>query len=150
MTPDANQPIVRLCMAAQERQVAGDLDGARALLRKAWADASTAWERAVAAHYVAGVQPLAAGQHHWHRTAMDEARLAEAEDAESVRELWPSLHLAFAGSLEGVGSPERAAAAYRDALDVARGLGPSAEGYVRAAEEGLRRVTLGPREGSRE
>lgn len=117
MMLDVNNPVVRLC--------------------------STAWERAVAAHYVAGVQPQPAGQHHWHRTAMDEARRAEAADAESVRELWPSLYLAFAGSLEGVGSPDRAAEAYRDALDAARTLGPSGEGYVRAAEEGVRRVTLG-------
>lgn len=72
---------------------------------------------------------------------MDEARLAEAEDAESVRELWPSLHLAFAGSLEGVGSLDRAAETFRDALDAARGLGPAGEGYARAAEDGLRRVT---------
>lgn len=147
---DANLPIVRLCMAAQERQVAGDLDGARTLLRQAWADASTAWERAVAAHYVAGVQPLAAGQHHWHRTAIDEARLAEAKDAESVRELWPSLHLAFAGSLERIGAAEHAAVAYRDAMDAARVLGPSGEGSVRAAEDGLRRVTMALDGGSNE
>lgn len=147
---DVNNPVVRLCSTAQERLVAGDAEGARALLRQAWGEASTAWERAVAAHYVAGVQPQPAGQHHWHRTAIDEARAAEAADAESVRELWPSLHLAFAGSLEGVGSPDRAAEAYRDALDAGRALGPAGEGYVRAAEDGLRRVTLGLGEGGRE
>lgn len=144
---DPNNTVVRLCMDAQERLVEGDGDGARVLLQQAWRDASTAWERAVAAHYIAGVQPLPVGQHHWHRTAMDEARVAEAQDAESVRELWPSLYLAFAGSLEGVGSLDLAAEAFRDALDAARGLGPLGEGHVRAAEEGLRRVTLALGEG---
>ncbi len=138
---DTDNPIVLLCAVAQERLVAGDvLDHARELLRQAWEDASTPWERAVAAHYIAGVQSLPAARHHWHRTAQDEARLAEAEDPEATRELWPSLHLAFAGSLEGVGSPDRAAEAYRDALDAARRLGAAGEGYVRAAEDGLRRV----------
>jgi hypothetical protein len=137
---DTDNPIVILCATAEEHRVAGDLDRARALLRQAWEDASTPWERAVAAHYVAGIQPAPAGRHHWHRTAMDEARLAEAEDADSVRELWPSLHLAFAGSLEDVGSPDRAAEEYRAALDAAAALGGAGEGYARAAEDGLRRV----------
>lgn len=137
---DAENPIVILCMEAEAARVEGDLDRARALLRQAWEDAATPWERAVAAHYVAGVQAMPAGAHHWHRTAMDEARLAEAEDAGSVVELWPSLHLAFAASLEGVGSPERAAEAYRDALAAARLLGEPGEGHVRAAEDGLRRL----------
>ncbi|MDA1010277.1 MAG: hypothetical protein O2888_02245 [Chloroflexi bacterium] len=140
MPLDADNPIVILCAEAEAARVAGDLDRAREMLRQAWGDAATRWERAVAAHYVAGVQPMAAGGHHWHRTAMDEARVAEAEDPDSVRELWPSLHLAFAGSLESVGSPERAAESYRDALDAARALGPAGEGYVRAAEDGIRRV----------
>lgn len=137
---DPDNAIIQLCAAAEEQRVAGDLDRARALLRQAWEDASTPWERAVAAHYVAGVQPVAAGRHHWHRTAMDEARLAEAEDPDAVRAIWPSLHLAFAGSLEDVGSPARAAEAYRDALQAARALGPEGEHYARAAEDGLRRV----------
>lgn len=137
---DLPNPIVSLCAAAEERRIAGDLDRARDLLRQAWEDASTAWERAVAAHYVAGIQPAPAGRHHWHRTALDEARLAAAEDPEAVRDFWPSLHLAFARSLEDVGSPARAAESYRDALDAAVALGAAGEGYARAAEEGLRRV----------
>ena len=137
---DTDNAIVQLCMEAESYRVEGDLDRARAILRQAWEDASTPWERAVAAHYVADVQPLPAGAHHWHRTAMDEGRLADAEDPDSMRELWPSLHLAFAGSLEGVGSPDRAAESYRDALEAARALGEAGEGYARAAEDGLRRV----------
>jgi len=137
---DTENPIVILCMEAEAARVEGNLDRARELLRQAWEDAATPWERAVAAHYVAGIQAVPAGAHHWHRTAMDEARLAEAEDPDSVRDLWPSLHLAFAGSLEGVGSPARAAEAYRDALAAARALGVEGEGHVRAAEDGLRRV----------
>ncbi len=137
---DIPNPIVLLCIQAESARVQGDVDRARAVLRQAWEDASTPWERAVAAHYVAGVQPLPAGAHHWHRTAMDEGRLADAEDPESMRDFWPSLHLAFAGSLEGVGSPDRAAESYRDALEAARALGKAGEGYARAAEDGLRRV----------
>ena len=137
---DTDNPIVILCMEAEAARVEGNLDRAREVLRQAWEDAATPWERAVAAHYVAGIQSAPAGAHHWHRTAMDEARLAEADDPDSVRDLWPSLHLAFAGSLEGVGSPARAAEAYRDALAAARALGEAGEGYVAAAEDGLRRV----------
>ena len=141
MPLDATNPIVARCIEADSARVVGDLDRARELLRQAWTEASTPWERAVAAHSIAGVQALPAGSHHWHRTAMDEARLAEADDPDSVRELWPSLHLAFASSLESVGSPERAAEAYRDALAAARALGEAGEGIARAAEDGLRRVT---------
>lgn len=137
---DSDNPIVLLCAEAEAVRLEGNLDRAREVLRQAWEDASTPWERAVAAHYIAGVQPLPAGSHHWRRTAMDEARLAEAEDPDAVRDLWPSLHLAFAASLESVGSPERAAEAYRDALAAAQALGPEGEGYVRAAEDGIRRV----------
>ena len=137
---DTDNPIVILCMQAEATRVEGNLDRAREVLRQAWEDAATPWERAVAAHYVAGIQPAPVGAHHWHRTAMDEARLAEADDPDSVRDLWPSLHLAFAGSLEGVGSPARAAEAYRDALAAARALGEAGEGYVAAEEDGLRRV----------
>ncbi len=143
---DPESAIVILCAAAQERLVAGDLDQARELLRQAWTEASTPWERAVAAHYVAGVQAAPAARHHWHRTAVDEARLAEAADPDSVRELWPSLHLAFAGSLEDVGAWERAAQSYRDAVTAAQRLGAEGEAYVHAAEDGLRRVT-GPTDG---
>jgi hypothetical protein len=137
---ESDNPIVLLCAEAEAARVAGHLDRASEVLRQAWEDASTAWERAVAAHHIAGVQPLPAGSHHWHRTAMDEARLAEAEDPDSVRDLWPLLHLAFASSLESVGSTERAAEAYRDALDAARALGPAGEEWAMVAEEGIRRV----------
>jgi len=137
---DAENPIVILCLEAETARVEGHLDRARELLRQAWEDAATPWERAVAAHYVAEVQPAAAGRHHWHRTAIDEARFADAETPDAARDLWPSLHLAFARSLEDVGSPDRAAESYREALEAARVLGPDGEGYVRAAEDGLRRV----------
>ncbi|MGE3961426.1 MAG: hypothetical protein AB7F65_07060 [Dehalococcoidia bacterium] len=140
---DVPNPIVLLCVQAESARVEGDLDRARQLLRQAWEDAATPWERAVAAHYVAGVQPAAAGRHHWHRTAMDQGRLAAAEDPDAMLEFWPSLHLAFAGSLEDVGSPERAAESYRDALDAARVLGEAGDGYARAAEDGLRRTADG-------
>lgn len=138
---DADNTIVQLCVEAESARTQGDTDRARALLRQAWEETATPYERAVAAHYIAGVQPAAAGAHHWHRTALDQARLAEADGAEAIQPLWPSLHLAFAGSLEGVGSPERAAESYRDAIAAARALpGNQGEGYLRAAEDGLRRV----------
>lgn len=140
MALDSTLPIVILCLEAETARVEGNLDRARELLRQAWEDAATPWERAVAAHYVAGVQPAAAGRHHWHRTAIDEARLADAETPDAARDLWPSLHLAFAASLEDVGSPDRAAESYREALEAARALGLEGEGHVRAAEDGLRRV----------
>lgn len=133
---DPENPVVRLVMESNEAEVAGDHDRQGVLLREAWAAATTPYERAVAAHYIARIQPTPAGSHHWNRDALDHARQAPAE---AVRALMPSLHLAFAESLERVGSLDRAAEAYRDTIEAASGL-PEAEGYVRAAEDGLRRV----------
>ena len=133
---DPENPVVRLVMQSNEAEVAGDRERQRALLREAWAAATTPYERAVAAHYIARIQPTPAGSHHWNRDALDQARAALPE---AVRALMPSLHLAFGESLERVGSLDRAAEAYRDAMEAASGL-PAAEGYVRAAQDGLGRV----------
>lgn len=136
---DLDNPVVRLVMQSNEAEVAGNHDHQRALLREAWAAATTPYERAVAAHYIARIQPTPAGSHHWNRGALDHARQAPPE---AVRALMPSLLLAFAESLERVGSLDRAAEAYRDAIEAASGL-PEAEGYVRAAEDGFGRVRAG-------
>ena len=133
---DPENPVVRLVMQSNEAEVAGDRDRQRALLREAWEAATTPYERAVAAHYIARIQPTPAGSHHWNRDALDHARAASPE---AVRALMPSLHLAFAESLERVGSFDRAAEVHRDAIEAASDL-PEAEGYVRAAQDGLRRV----------
>ncbi|PKN80167.1 MAG: hypothetical protein CVU47_09440 [Chloroflexi bacterium HGW-Chloroflexi-9] len=133
---DPDNPVVRLVMQSNEAEVASDHDRQRALLREAWEAAATPYERAVAAHYIARIQPTSAGSHHWNRDALDHARQAPPE---AVRPLMPSLHLAFAESLERVGSLDRAAEAYRDAIQAASGL-PQAEGYARAAQDGLGRV----------
>ncbi len=134
---DPSDPVVALILQANEAEVAGDAARQRSLLREAWEVASTPFERAVAAHYVARIQPTPAGAHHWNRDALDHARQVPPE---AVRDLMPSLLLAFAESLERVGSPDRAAATYTEAIEAATALGEAGEGYARAAQDGLGRV----------
>ncbi|GMU39165.1 MAG: hypothetical protein AMXMBFR23_00310 [Chloroflexota bacterium] len=134
---DPANPVVALILQANGAEVARDAVRQRALLREARDAASTPFERAVAAHYVARIQATPAGAHHWHRDALDHARQAPPEAA---RDLLPSLLLAFAESLERVGSLDRAAATYAEAVEAATALGEEGEGYARAAREGIRRV----------
>lgn len=134
---DPSNPVVALILQANEAEVAGDAGRQRALLREAWEAASTSFERAVAAHYVARIQPTPAGAHHWNRDALDHARQAPSE---AVHDLMPSLLLAFAESLERVGSLDRAAATYAEVIEAATALGEAEEGYVRAARQGIARV----------
>ncbi len=125
-----------LVAQAAEAAASGDADQQRALLREAWEVAASPAERAEAAHAIAGIQPTAAGAHHWHRDALDHARQAPPE---AVRALMPALLLAFAESLEGVGSLERATAAYAEAIEACTGL-PEADVIMQAAREGLART----------
>jgi len=39
---DSENPVVRLCMRANDAELGGDLDGARALLKEAWPTRSRA------------------------------------------------------------------------------------------------------------
>jgi len=133
---DPENAVVRLCMRANEAELAGEPEEARTLLKEAWELASTHLEHAVAAHQIAHIQPNPQASHHWNREAIDAARLAAPEEVHSI---FPSLLLAFAESLERVGSLDRAASTYREAIEAARGMREE-EGYRRAAEEGIARV----------
>jgi hypothetical protein len=54
---DATNPVVALCLQGTQAEFRGDIEGARALYRQAWARAATDYEACVAPHYMARRQP---------------------------------------------------------------------------------------------
>jgi len=136
MAIDPENPIVRLLGEAAARE-AVDPDAAAGAYLRAWEMATDDYEAAMAAHYVARIQPSAEERHHWNATALQKA-LAVGDDR--VAGFLASLHLNLGRSLEDLGRIEEARTAYGIARDAATELpdGP----YRSTIEDAVRRATI--------
>jgi tetratricopeptide (TPR) repeat protein len=129
---DPNNPIVKLCGEGMAAEAEGRRADAKALFEQAFAASRDDYEASVAAHYVARHQPTAELELEWNRIALERA---ERVGDERVRELYASLYLNFAHSLEKLGQPATACEHYRRA---ARHLEDLPEGpYARLVRTGV-------------
>ena len=106
---DSSRKAVRLCAAGTEAEFAGRRDDARALYLQAWDGAVDDYERCVAAHYVAHLEPDPAEALRWNTTALAHARLA---DQRLVADFLGSLYVNLGHSHEVTGNAVQAATYY--------------------------------------
>jgi hypothetical protein len=105
---DADNHVVKLCVAGMQAEGNGCPDEARALFERAWAAATSDYEACIAAHYVARHQSNAALAVHWNEEAL---LRAQAVGDDRVSGFYPSLHLNLGHAHEQLGD---AAAACRE------------------------------------
>ena len=136
MAIDPENPVVRLLGEAAAREAA-DPDAAAGAYLRAWEMAADDYEAAMAAHYVARIQPSAEDRYRWNAVALEKA-LAVGDDR--VAGFLASLRLNLGRSLEDLGRIEEARAAYGMARDAATELpdGP----YRSTIEDAVRRATI--------
>lgn len=97
--------VVQLCVEGTRAEYQGDLEGAAALYRQAWAAAGDDYEACIAAHYVAHVEKEAGEMLRWNQEALDRAE--RCTDAR-VKAFYPSLYLNMGQSYERLGNPSEA------------------------------------------
>jgi hypothetical protein len=132
---DPNNAIVKLCLAGVQAEKAGDGVGAAELYREAWEARGDDLEASIAAHYLARVQTDERARLAWNRTALEHAE-AEGEAAGSFL---PSLLLNLGSSLEAIGQPVAAAAAYERARKILDSVEPALADSLRAPLERARK-----------
>jgi hypothetical protein len=100
MSIDPANPVVALCAAGMECEVAGRLDEARALFLQAWEARGDDLDASIAAHYVArrAADPTEALR--WNALAVQHA---DALTDDRGRDLFASLHLNLSHSYEVLG-----------------------------------------------
>ena len=108
---DPANPIVKLCAAGIQSEMAGHPDEARVAYGAAWDVASDAYERAIAAHYVARLVETEDERQRWNRLALEEA--LRVSDRARIAAFLPSLHLNLGHSYEVLGDFDAARAHYR-------------------------------------
>lgn len=108
MNPD--NPIVKLCIAGTQAEMAGRPDEAADIYLTAWEQAHDDYEACIAAHYVARHQPDARACLDWNQISL--AR-AETADPEAVAAFYPSLYLNLSQAHEALGQLKEAEHFYR-------------------------------------
>jgi hypothetical protein len=136
---DPNNPVVKLCAEGMATESAGDSAGAKARFEQAWHEASTDWERCVAAHYLARQQTTPDSTLFWNEECL---RYADAVGDESVAGFYPSLYLNIGYSNEVLGNRERALEGYLRAERLLHTLpsGPYADMVMDGVTRGLERI----------
>lgn len=108
---DPENKIVRLCGEGMHKE--GNPGEALALFQQAWDEASTDFEKLVAAHYLARQQDNVAAKLYWDETALSFARNVNDEQVKST---YPSLYLNIAKGYEDLHDFEKAKYHYEQAL----------------------------------
>jgi hypothetical protein len=108
---DPSNPIVRRCAGGIQAEMAGRPEEARDAYRTAWDEASDAYERAIAAHYVARLVATETERRDWNAVALEEA--LRVRDAWRIATFLPSLHLNLGHSMEVLGELDAAREHYR-------------------------------------
>ncbi|MES2690498.1 MAG: rRNA adenine methyltransferase [Bacteroidota bacterium] len=136
---DSENNIIKRCASGMEQEGLGEQQKAAELFNQAWAMASTDYEKAIAAHYVARHQPDVRQKLNWDVLALKHAECSE----EDVKGFFPSLYLNIAKGYEDLGEKEHALHHYHLALGCVEQMGD--DGYakmIRAGiEAGIKRVS---------
>lgn len=108
---DPANGVVQRCAAGIQAEMAGRAEDARALYEAAWEHASDAYERSIAAHYVARLVESEPERRRWNATALQEALLVSGP--QRVAAFLPSLYLNLGHSHESLGDLQSAREQYR-------------------------------------
>lgn len=87
---DLSSQSVQLCIQGTQAEFDRRLDDARTLLTRAWDVAQDDYDRSVAAHYVAHLEPDVAIAHRWNKAALEYA-LSDERAAGFLGSLYVSL-----------------------------------------------------------
>lgn len=109
---DPNNPIVRLCAEGINRE-AENREEAQGLYRQAWSEATDAYGKFIAAHYLARVQPSVVDKLRWDETALT---MALQTDNAEIEGAFPSLYLNIAKGYEDLNDLVNARRHYQLAL----------------------------------
>lgn len=131
-TVDADNAVVKLCVAGMTAEGEGRRADAKALFQQAWNARRDHFEACIAAHYLARHQATPEATFEWNERALHHA---ESLDDQRVRELFPSLYLNYAHSLEQLGRRREACSFYGLAAAGLADLPPG--GYARLVRGGV-------------
>jgi tetratricopeptide (TPR) repeat protein len=95
---DLSNRTARLCLAGTQAEFGRRFDEARALFREAWEAANDDCEAAMAAHYIAHLEPEAQEALRWNIIAVERARKDQRADG-----LLGSLYVSLGDAYERVG-----------------------------------------------
>jgi hypothetical protein len=124
---DAENPVVKRCVAGMQAEADGRYADSRALFLCAWAARSDDYDACIAAHYVARHQEQPDDTLHWNQVALDHAdKVAD----ERVRDFYPSLYLNLGRAHELVGAMDEAKRFYTLAAEAAERLANDRYGRV--------------------
>jgi tetratricopeptide (TPR) repeat protein len=142
-TIDPQNRVVRYCVEGMEKEQEGRHEEASRLFMLAWDQSKDAFERSIAAHYVARHQTTPEGALHWNQEALTNA---DAIGDDRVQEFYPSLYLNMGKSHEDLGNLKDAKKFYALAADLIGSLpeSPLADLVRRGVMNGMQRTSNRP------
>lgn len=102
---DPNNNVVKLCLQGMDMEGKGKPEEASALFLQAWNEATTDFEKFIAAHYVARHQKNVPDKLKWTETAL---QFALKINDDTVKGAFPSLYLNLAKCYEDLSDPDNA------------------------------------------
>jgi tetratricopeptide (TPR) repeat protein len=111
---DPENRVVKYCAEGMQREQEGRHDEALRLFMLAWDQSKDAFERTIAAHYVARHQASPESALHWNRESLTNA---DAVGDDRVQGFYPSLYLNMGKSHEDLGNLKDAKRFYALAAD---------------------------------
>lgn len=112
---DLSRRSVALCAQGTDAEFDGRVDDARRLYAEAWDAATDDYDRCVAAHYIAHLEPDVTAQLRWNALALEHAARA---DQALVAPLYASLYVNLGRSYELTGAPAQARCYYALAAEL--------------------------------
>ena len=136
---DPENLVVRYCAEGIELEQGGQRDEALRLFTLAWSECSNAFERTIAAHYLAGHQKTPEETLRWNQEALSNA---DSVGDDRVQEFYPSLYLNLGKSHEDLGNIDDARRFYTLAAERVDCLPESPYGAIvrRGVMDGLKRT----------
>ena len=139
---DPQNRVVRYCVEGMEREQEGRHEEALRLFMLAWDQSTDAFERTIAAHYVARHQTRPEWALHWNQESLLNA---DAVGDDRVEEFYPSLYLNMGKSHEDLGNLKEARRFYALAAHQVGCLPetPLADTVRRGLSNGMQRISCG-------
>jgi hypothetical protein len=139
-TIDPQNRVVRSCVLGMEREQEGRHEEALQLFMLAWHESTSAFERSIAAHYVARHQTTPESTLHWNQESLTNA---DAVGDDRIQDFYPSLYLNLGKSHEDLGNLKDARRFYALAAERIGGLPetPLTDTVRRGVMNGLQRTS---------
>jgi len=136
---DPQNVVVRYCAEGIQAEQSGQRDEALRLFTLAWDNSTDAFERTIAAHYLARHQKTLEEILHWNQEALSNA---DTVGDDRVREFYPSLYLNLGKAHEDLGNTDDARGFYMLAAERVDCLPESPYGAIvrRGVMDGLQRT----------